>query len=306
MSGHTTHAEAPSDPYPGPVTLWLSNTTDIAAVISREPPADRGFGRKLLAQLNPTWPITPIGQFPLNRSAPASAGEFYIAGLPEVTIIHTFVDDVSRISRLNPTLRSAVPATDVFAFARADNDTGFGAFAHWHHGELTRAFSARRDHFYEETGLPCPFERPFWAGEHGSPTGIDLPFVPAELVSAAERYWLGIDISPTGPDIHVAGFAIDGRREPKILDSARNTWGTARLSIDEIARAASARLGLTPDQAPYDDYAQPGEEDRPAAELSRAVERVTKTARRMGNRAGQAIRRTARAAARRLRYSDRR
>ncbi|WP_394281940.1 DUF6928 family protein, partial [Corynebacterium sp.] len=48
--------------FPAVVTLWFINTDDVAGVVTREPKADRGFGRKYLAQLNPAWPITPIGQ----------------------------------------------------------------------------------------------------------------------------------------------------------------------------------------------------------------------------------------------------
>ena len=56
------------------LTLWFLTTDDPASVLTAEPRADRGFGRKYLAQLNPAWPITPIGQFPLNRSTPGRRG----------------------------------------------------------------------------------------------------------------------------------------------------------------------------------------------------------------------------------------
>ena len=62
------------------ITLWFVTATHPEKVIATMPRADRGFGRKLLSQLNPRWPITPIGQFALNRSAQPSRSEFYIAG----------------------------------------------------------------------------------------------------------------------------------------------------------------------------------------------------------------------------------
>ena len=38
--------------FPAVLTLWFVNTADPAGVLEREPKADRGFGRKLLSQLN--------------------------------------------------------------------------------------------------------------------------------------------------------------------------------------------------------------------------------------------------------------
>ena len=43
------------------ITLWFVTATHPEKVIATMPRADRGFGRKLLSQLNPRWPITPIG-----------------------------------------------------------------------------------------------------------------------------------------------------------------------------------------------------------------------------------------------------
>ena len=88
--------------YPAVVTIWFVTTAEPAEVLAHEPRADRGFGRKLLAQLNPAWPITPIGEFPLNRSSTPGPSEFYIAGYPGVAVVQTFVDDVSILSEAVP------------------------------------------------------------------------------------------------------------------------------------------------------------------------------------------------------------
>lgn len=249
-----------------PVTLWFVSASDPASVLSAEPRADRGFGRKYLAQLNPSWPVTPIGQFPFNRSAPASRGEFYIAAFPGVALVHTLVADASRLSRLDPALLSSIPARDVYAISAGEDD--FGAFAHWHRGELQRSLGARREELFEDIGLPEPFEGPYWAGERAAqPGGIALPFVPADLAREAQRSWLGVDVSPEGPDIQVAGFAIDGRPEPKVSES-----GGSRMSIEEWAASATARLGLGPANKQYDDY----ERNKEGDEFARLAEAITR------------------------------
>ena len=85
------------------LTLWYVTAADPAEVLRGEPKADRGFGRKFLAQLNPSLPVTPIGQFPLNRSAEPGASEFYIGGYPGVAVVQTIIDDdqliLSQLSR---------------------------------------------------------------------------------------------------------------------------------------------------------------------------------------------------------------
>lgn len=105
-------------------TLWYISTPDVAAVLHDEPRADRGFGRKFLAQLRPDWPVTPIGQFPLNRSTDASRGEFYIAAYPGVAVVHTLLDAIERPSRLSPDLLTALPADDIYAISTHPDGSG--------------------------------------------------------------------------------------------------------------------------------------------------------------------------------------
>lgn len=202
------------------VTLWFVTAAEPAKVIATPNKADRGFGRKYLAQLNPSWPITPIGQFALNRSAQASKGEFYVAGLPGVAIVQTVIEDAAFLSEIDPKLRNSLPAADVYAFA-VNEQTGVGGFAHWSGGVLRRCFSARRARVYEDHGLPEPFEAPYWAGEKAEAQGgIALPFYPIDLVAEAQRAWLGFD-PETSPDVNVVAYAIDGRPEPKSLPVPR-------------------------------------------------------------------------------------
>ncbi len=233
---------------PAVVTFFFVNTDTPAEVIATEPRANRGFGRKYLAQMNPRWPITPIGQFSLNRSTDVSENEFYIAGFPGLSLVQTYLPDVRRISDIDAALRSSLPARELIVTAY-NRERGYGAFAYWRGNTLLRAFAARRDRVYEDEGIPQPFERPFWAGERSENVGgIALPFEPIDLVAAATREWLGIYTG--GPDVNVVGYAIDGRPEPKVEPAPPSS-----RSIADIVSAASSKLGLGAADRDYDDYA---------------------------------------------------
>lgn len=237
------------------ITLWFVTATHPEKVIATMPRADRGFGRKLLSQLNPRWPITPIGQFALNRSAQPSRSEFYIAGFPGLSIIQTVVDDFTMISGIDHALRTAIPAENVYVIA-TNAGTSYGAFAHWSHGNLKRAFAAVNEKVYEDLGLVETFESSYWAGYHTTETsGLTLPFSPIDLALHAQSSWLGFDMA-TCPDINIVAYAVDGRPEPKI---------TYRQPID--ARPLTERtttklsLGSTRSTGEFDDYELPDEFD---------------------------------------------
>ena len=280
------------------VTLWFVNVTDPGTVLEAEPKADRGFGRKYLAQLNPAWPITPIGQFPLNRSAQASLGEFYIAGFPGITVAQTVLTETPSLSELNPRLLDSIPAKDIYAFA-VNRDTGYGGIAHWHDGVLKRSLCAERTRTYEDVGLPIPFESPFWAGERAEAAGgISLPFEPVDLVDEAQRSWLGVDISPDGPDIHVVGYAVDGRPEPKVAEAPRHR---AQPGPDRTAEQSPA----PGDSGDYDDYEDHKAEESSSDSLARLADTTGTAARQLGRGVGHWWQRTRTYVTEKLRHSDR-
>ncbi|CAM3908395.1 hypothetical protein FRC0043_01837 [Corynebacterium belfantii] len=273
MSGDTQRSMEAAPQHCAVVTVWFVTTAHPEAVIAASPRADRGFGRKLLAQMNSRWSITPIGQFSLNRSAQASPGEFYIAGFPRLSVIQTVITDAREISAIDPKLRRAIPAADVYAFA-VNPETGLGAFAHWSGDTIKRAFSARRERVYEDTGLPEPFESPYWAGEKAEQIGgIALPFKPIDLVAEAQRYWLGFDID-TAQDINVVAYAIDGRPEPKLV-----THPNKKISADRMTHQASAKLGLGESRRDYDDYEE-HDDSTTEVELVRIADAAENTYRR--------------------------
>ena len=271
------------------VTLWFVTAADPARIIAAEPRADRGFGRKYLAQLNPAWPITPIGEFTLNRSAHASAGEYYVAGFPGVTIVQTILTDTPALSDISPRLLDSVPAAEVYAFA-VNEESGYGGIAHWRGGVLKRSLCAERSRTYEDVGLPVPFEAPFWAGERAEAIGgISLPFEPVDLVAAAQQAWLGVDVSPEGPDIHVVAYAVDGRPAPRAVDGPRRQ------------RERDARREPVSLASGYDDYETPTEEP----EVTHWADRSLATLRRAAGTAGRRLNAARRWAQERIRHSDR-
>lgn len=276
------------------VTVWFVNAPDPGAVLSGEPKADRGFGRKLLAQLNPAWPITAIGDFPLNRSSQPGRAEFYIAGYPGVAVVQTFVEDVTTASEAASALRETLPAADTFVFVEG-TDSDFAGFAHFAGSELRRAFSATRDVVAEDAGLPEPFEAPFWAGETAEPIGgISLPFVPKELAAAAQTSWIGVDVSPDGPDLNVVGYAVDGRPEPKIAAPAPRTKTVAEVA----SRLAEKDKG-------YDDYVAADAEPGDGGEFAELADASLAAAKRVGRELSRRARALAAKVRERIRHSDR-
>ena len=281
--------------YPAIVTFWFVTTADPGAVLDAEPKADRGFGRKLLAQINPTWPITPIGEFPLNRSSKPGRDEFYIAGYPGVAVVQTFVADSEKLTETVGYLREALPAADTYLFAQG-TDSDYAGFAHYVGEDLRRSLTATRAQVLEDIGLPEPFEAPYWAGEKAEQLGgITLPFEPKDLVREAQKSWIGIDLEPGagGPDVHVVGYAIDGRPEPKIGPAKPRT-----KSVNEVA----ARFADT--EKDYDDYEveAPGEDGHEFAQLADASLAATK---RIGRGLSRRLKRLAAQIQDRIRHSDR-
>ena len=284
------------------ITLWFVTAEDPGAILREEPKADRGFGRKYLAQLNPRWPITPIGQFPLNRSAPASEGEFYVAGFPGVTVVHTWLTDLRRLSDVDSRLLSSAPARDLYAFA-VDEEAGFGGFAHWEDGVLKRSLCAVRDVMFEDVGLPEPFESPYWAGEmHEQLGGLSLPFDPLDLVAEAQRSWLGVEVSPEGPDIHVVGYAVDGRPEPR-LDVPEKR---AELDVGNLASGSAEKLRLGPARADSVDYSRGVDTGESTGDEFRQFFRATgAVAKRVGRGVGRRAKELLRTVNEKIRYTDR-
>ena len=257
--------------YPTAVTtLWFVSAAVPRDVLTAEPVADRGFARKYLAQLAVELPgediAAPvhIGDFDMNRSAPPGPGEFYIGGYPGLSVVQTVLPDLERLSDIPEPYLELIAAADVFATCHTPGDPmGLGGFAHWSGGTLKRAFSATRETVFEDTGLPEPFEAPFWEGNTDA-TGIQLRFIPGDMGEAAIEYWLGFRVAKDGFDVPVSAFAVDGRPAPRSRSTSRSTsrpQTEGRTSGRPTGAAAHAPAPDSPGSpgtpgAPgYDDYA---------------------------------------------------
>lgn len=295
------------------VTLWFISAAQPRTVLEAEPQPDRGFARKYLAQYNPSWPLTHIGDFDMSRSAPPGTDEFYIGGYPELSVVQTVFTDMPKISEIPERFRSLVSAADVYAVAvsadagqadgagspttvdEVDNPitAEYGAFAHWSGGTLKRAFSATREIVFEDQGLPYAFESSYWAGNTPA-TGIQLPFIPSELAHAAEAEWLGFALSDSQLAVPVSAFAIDGRPEAK------------SETTDRHVRPAVDKVSVFSDEQGYDDYSE-ARTTTPGAETSnkqlakdivkstgRAVSMGTKKLGSLAGKIGDEVRKRAR------------
>ena len=269
----------------GVVTIWYVSAEAPAKALMSSPPHGRGFGRKFLALYDSTLPITPIGDFPLNRSAESGSGEFYIGGVEGVAVVQTELADVSKLSALPRKLLAEIAASDIYASV-SDASTGFGAFAHWHQGELKRAYSATRYRTLEDTGLPISVEGEYWSGKFrpaaepnkGPREGVGLPFLPSELADAAIATWLGFDPKNPDTDIPVSAFAVDGRR---VAPSSSTVPPAKRAAV-------SAEKEAEPETRAYDDYEEHQAES--SDELRDQLTRIGKRAKRLTSRLVSAAR----------------
>ena len=259
------------------VTFWFVTVADPKQVLADDPTADRGFGRKFLAQFNPTLPVTHLGDFPLNRSAAAGSAEIYLAGYNGLAVLQAKIDDPWHLSTVDKRLLEQISATDIYAFYNDPKGSGAG-FAHWRAGKLARSLCLSQTKIYEDIGLPLGFEGPFWAGKRGGDLGgISLPFAPQDIVVEAQIKWLGFDPAANEFDIPVAGFAVDGRKPPR----------TAKVDVVQAYRDAQSQAQDTEpdsydDYEDYDGYAEDGDamhdvKDRAKSGL-RATERVLRMA----------------------------
>ncbi|MBV7295547.1 hypothetical protein KRX51_06400 [Corynebacterium sp. TAE3-ERU12] len=252
------------------VTIWFVSCDDPRQVLLREPDVDRGFGRKYLAQLDPSQPVTHIADFPLNRSAPAGTAEFYIGGFDGLAVIQTAVEGQPDMTQLPKRLTRNIAADDIYVIAE-DPDNRWAGFAHFHDGAVRRAFAATGTRIIVNDGLPLPAERGYWAGEHdpaesGRP-GVALPFKSAELAHAVIASWLGFDPTASGPDVPVSAFAVDGRLSSKI-----DTTTKKRATAPDESSAFD-----------YDDYEAVADDDiNPTERLQQASEATRSAAQSLG------------------------
>ena len=100
------------------VTLWFVSAPDAHALLATNPQPDAEYGLQLVAGLFPEKPVTPLGTFPLTRSAPAGHTEVYVGTYPGATVLQTAAIPLNRMLDLVPEWVQPDAADDIYAFAQ--------------------------------------------------------------------------------------------------------------------------------------------------------------------------------------------
>ncbi|WP_305094056.1 hypothetical protein [Prescottella sp. R16] len=206
-------------------TLWYVDVDDPVAVL-RDAENDRDGAHGLATSLHHGLEMFPLGDEFLSTTSVLADGEIVVGYFPGVAVVRT-TESLPPVpsSLVEHWIRPTGARHTYLCSSSASMPAGsWGAFAHWDGATLERSFSATPVHIVEDVGLPQPWERPFWSGEHPAPPSLDvlpdpqtLPFDPAEFAQAALRAWLdGLDPS----SIPVSRFTIHpvpqepGQQEP--------------------------------------------------------------------------------------------
>lgn len=226
-------------------TLWYVDALDPSEVLSRFEP-DREAARALVERLFPgrtvvsgdSTVLTEIARDPVaGGSADNTVEQVYVGSYPGVTVVSS-PRLMTKIPSQLPSWWLRTPASRCTYLLASHPPGAWGSFAAWENGVLRRSFGANTIEFYEDTGLPFTWERPYWAGDHPIrwPAGIvvpsdPLPFHPRKLVEEAHAAWLG--------------FRYVGRRDDEIDPGTIRLWsftvGTPSPSLSEPVTAPRRR-----------------------------------------------------------------
>ncbi|MGB3769798.1 MAG: hypothetical protein WBF79_06635 [Rhodococcus sp. (in: high G+C Gram-positive bacteria)] len=183
----------------GTAALWFVDAVDPTSVLRSGVQSDADAAAALARRLHPGLEPTLIGMAPLTAFAVAAEPNRVLVGcFSGITVVCASEPASVRPSSLGDEWTALVPARNTYLIA-SEREHAWGAFAHWNSGTLRRSFSAGPSYIHEDEGVPFPWERPFWSGEH--PLQFDgetypdpqaLPFHPQEFTDAAGANWLGL------------------------------------------------------------------------------------------------------------------
>jgi hypothetical protein len=192
--------------------IWYVDASDPAAVLRSSGPSDLEAAAAIARRLYPGLEPKSVGTAPISAfGAVATPRRVLVGCFPGVTVVCSAESAVATPSTLPDEWIRRVPSERTYLVA-AEAEFAWGAFAEWRGGTLRRSFSAAPSYIHEDEGLPQPWERPFWAGEHPMqyPAGTmpdpqALPFHPQEFADSASAHWLGV---------RMIGAAHDGEIDP--------------------------------------------------------------------------------------------
>lgn len=203
------------------VSVWFLDTDDPIAAVRSGLTNNVDAAQRLASSIYGEHVLVPVVETNLDAAMNSGDPHVYAGSFGPLSVVTCSLFATARPSTLTRTIASISPSP-VATLLYTDPETATGTFARWEDGEVRRAFSATPVDIVEDLGLPFPFERPFWAGEHplryapgAAPDPLALPFHPQQLAEQSNREWLGFrftrPLADTDADpahIPVTGFAI--------------------------------------------------------------------------------------------------
>ncbi|MFW0795811.1 hypothetical protein AAFP30_18515 [Gordonia sp. CPCC 205515] len=179
------------------VTVWFIDTDDPIGFLRSDLTTDVTTAQQMANTIYGDRTLVPIRDTDLATAAAAQDPHVYVGAYGAMAVVSCSLFATTTPSTLTRTIRS-LRETAAATLLFTDPDDSVGAFARWENGVLKRSFAADPVHIVEDEGLPYPFERPFWAGEHPlryapgvPPDPMALPFHPQHIAEQANREWLG-------------------------------------------------------------------------------------------------------------------
>ncbi|GAC48791.1 DUF6928 family protein [Gordonia aichiensis] len=256
------------------VTLWFIDTDTPMDVLRSGVTNDVDAAKKIASAIYGDSVLVPSVDTNLATAMDSDDSQVFAGSYGPLTVVSCSLFATSKPSTLTRTVETirtaaSIPERAAAVLLYTEPDSATGVFARWEGGALRRSFAADPVSIIEDEGLPYPFEKPFWAGEHPlryaagvAPDPLALPFHPQQLAEQSNRDWLGFRFTrPLAPSdlepltIPITGFAIrPADYEPTEADAARYreaSAAAAAATAAATAAAASAReQALAADRAP--------------------------------------------------------
>ncbi|WP_372495475.1 DUF6928 family protein [Gordonia sputi] len=263
------------------VTLWFIDTDTPVDVLRSGVTNDVDAAKKLASAIYGDSVLVPSVDTNLAAAMDSDDSQVYAGFYGPLTVVSCSLFATSKPSTLTRTVETirtaaSIPESAAAVLLYTEPDSATGVFARWEGGTLRRSFAADPVSIIEDDGLPYPFEKPFWGGEHPlryapgvAPDPLALPFHPQQLAEQGNREWLGFRFTrPLAPSdlepltIPVTGFAIrPADYEPTEADDER--YREASTTAAAATAAATAAAASAREQALQ---AEPAPEPRPVVD----------------------------------------
>lgn len=263
------------------VTLWFIDTDTPVDVLRSGVTNDVDAAKKLASAIYGDSVLVPSVDTNLAAAMDSDDSQVYAGFYGPLTVVSCSLFATSKPSTLTRTVETirtaaSIPESAAAVLLYTEPESATGVFARWEGGTLRRSFAADPVSIIEDDGLPYPFEKPFWGGEHPlryapgvAPDPLALPFHPQQLAEQGNREWLGFRFTrPLAPSdlepltIPVTGFAIrPADYEPTEADDER--YREASTTAAAATAAATAAAASAREQALQ---AEPAPEPRPVVD----------------------------------------